>query len=146
MYSADQNYAKNHQPEERLWFAPPVLTSANPDKSNPQISIEDAREVFVCLEKRHLLMRSVLPIADTKGKKGEVDVFVVNRDRSKDWATLVSKIGFWNMQASPVVYYFVGKRWAWLILLFVLGAFVGKFCQDFASDCYKHSVGKIFKP
>lgn len=145
MYSADQSHAKSHPPEETLWFAPPVLTGANADPTNPQVSIEDAREVFASLEKRHLLTRRVHSIKDETGKERVVDVFVVNRVRSKDWDKLVSKSGFWNMQASPIVYYFVGRRWAWLIVIFILGAFGTRFCQDFASDVYKHTLGNMFK-
>lgn len=145
IYSADANHDQHHPKDERLWFTPLVLTPQNPDGSNPQISIEDAREVFASLEKRQLLDRRTLSIKDTGGTAGSVEVSIVDRNRSKDWNLLISKRGFWNMQASPVVYYFVGKRWAWLILLFALGAFIGQFLQDFATDVYKASLGKWFE-
>lgn len=145
MYSADQNFSKNHPSEERLWFTPPVLTPDNPDKNNPQIPIEDARDVFALLEKRGLFFRRTIEAAVGEGAKRSVEVFFVNRDRTRDWEKLVSKRGIWNMNASPFFHYFIVERWGWLVIIFVLGAFATKFFQDLASDVYKVSLGKVFQ-
>ena len=146
MFSADKDHSLTHQPEERLWFAPAVLTPLNRDQSNPHIDIEDAREVFVALEKRHLIFSRLMPMTDPNGNRTEVVVFLVNREKEKDWQKLVSKSGFFSMGASPLVYYFFGSErpWFWLLLAFFSAAFFGELFKKFGDDFY--NLIKSFLP
>ena|ERR1017187_5392210 len=138
IYFSDKNFAQNHLETERLWLAPSVLTPTNPDKSNPQIPVEDARAVFDILEKRFLLMPWMATVTDSRGEKFEVTVFIVNRDRRKEWEALVYKSGFWNLKASPLIYYFFGKERPlfWLFLVFFSAAFFGEIFKSFGGDIY----------
>jgi hypothetical protein len=135
IYSADQNHPDD---DKRLWLAPAVLTPTNPDKTNPQIPIEDARAVFDTLEKRNLLTPRLAAVTDANNEKREVVVYFVNREKKKDWETLVSKSGFLNMKASPVIYYFFGSEnpWGFLILTFVLASFFGEIFKGLGGDFY----------
>ena len=140
MYSADTNHGIAHPSgKERLWLSPSVLTSKNPDTSNPKIAVDDAAEVFDALRKRRLLTPMWLEVADKQGTQREVTVFIVNRERKDDWNNLVSKNGFFSMKASPIIYYFFGSEnpWFWLCFAFIAAAFFGELFKQFGDDAYK---------
>lgn len=146
LYSAYQDFSNNHpNSPERLWFAQGALTPLNPVADSPKIPIEDAREVFATLEKRYLIERKTIPIKDDKGRRGTAEVFFVNRRMTHEWEKLMSKSGFWNMKASPVIYYIVGEKWALLVLIFILSAIGASFFQDLGNDLYKDWLGSYFR-
>lgn len=139
IYSADTDHGvANPSGKNRLWLAPSVLTPKNPDKTNPQITLDDATEVFDALQKRRLLTTCVLEVTDTQGAKREATVFLVNREMKEEWDKLATKSGFLSMKASPVIYYFFGSEnpWAWLIFVFILAAFFGELLKNLADSIY----------
>jgi hypothetical protein len=87
-----------------IGWNPAVLTSLNPDKTNPQFSLEDAEDVFAELKKRKLLVPCHFVVKTDDGEK-LASGYKMNEDRKVDWIDLQSESGVLDLWISPISRY-----------------------------------------
>ena len=96
-----------------VWWTPYSLTSLNTDKTNPQIPINEAFEVFMELVKRRLATHEFV-VKDDK----PFPVFMMKKGKDEEWQNLIRKKGFWDLKGLPFIILCIKKFW--LVIVFAL--------------------------
>ena len=98
-----------------VWWTPYSLTSLNVDKTNPQIPINEAFEVFMELVKRRLAIHDVV-----WHDQRPFPIFKMLLGRDEEWQKLIKKKGFWELKVKPFGFLCIKKRW--LVIVFAVSA------------------------
>ena len=107
------NKKRIEEEEREVWWTPYSLTSLNTDKTNPNIPINEAFEVFMELVKRRLATHEFV-VRDDK----PFPVFMMRRGKDEEWQKLIRKKGFWDLKGFPFIILCFKK--CWLVVVFAL--------------------------
>lgn len=121
-----ENKKKIEKEGREVWWTPYSLTNLSLDKTNPNICINDAFEVFMELVRRRLASHEFV-MRDEK----PFPVFILKQGKEKEWEKLVSKKSKWDLYILPSLIWLAKKTW--LVGLFILGTLGTFYLNHFAS-------------
>ena len=79
-----------------IWWRPPVLTSSNPDKTAPSLSVVEAESLFRILDEKAL----IFPFVHPTDKK---TAYLINELKEEEWGSFLRHYnGFYRYLLHPV--------------------------------------------